>query len=347
MSAPARFDVVIPTYDRPDLLVQTVRSAVAQTAPGVRVRVVDNTSGPATADAVATFGDDVEYRRFDEHLPYQRNMTRARDHIDAPHGLVLHDDDLLDAGYAEMALDAFARHPEAGMVVLATRPLADPGATAVPIVSAFRWLRAMGHEPTGTGPAGAEIVLPPGAFDAALAHVPWAVPYWPTVSLERDAYRDAGPYDTDLRILIDVDMWMRVGSQRPVVLIDVVSCSYRFHAGSKTSEFANVDDDSFVHDVLAMHAKEREGRSGYSWTDRQAARWLSFALHRVATKDKAPQQAAYERLGLADRGVPLRDLIHEQLDAQLLWRRVMRPDRGWRGVLADLLMRARIRRLSR
>jgi len=347
MAAVPRFDVVIPTYERPGLLTEAVASAVGQRAPGVRTTVADNASGPSTAEVLDAFGARVTHRRYDEHLPYQRNMSRAKELIDAPHGMVLHDDDVLDADYVETAVDAFDRHPGAGMVVLAARPLVLPGAQAVPFVSTYRWAVAMGFEPDGEGPAGPEIVLPPGALTDAMSSIPWMCPYWPTVSLRAGVFRDAGPYDAGIQTLIDVDMWMRVGARHPVVLIDAVRCSYRFHAGSKSAEFTSVEDDVFVRDVLHIYAKERAGEAGWHWTDEQSVRWLSFAMHRAARAGAAEQNAQYTRLDLGRHGVPLRDLIREQLEARLLWRRTLAPDRGALGALADLWIGARVRWLSR
>ena len=49
--------VVIPTYNRRDLVVQSVRSVLDQTYPDVRCLVVDNGSTDGTAEAVTGLGD--------------------------------------------------------------------------------------------------------------------------------------------------------------------------------------------------------------------------------------------------------------------------------------------------
>ncbi len=81
-----RFDVVIPTFERPGLLRETVDSALAQSADGVRVTVADNASGDGTPETVAEYGDRVRSVRFDDHLPYQGNLSRSKDLIYVLHG---------------------------------------------------------------------------------------------------------------------------------------------------------------------------------------------------------------------------------------------------------------------
>jgi len=49
--------VVIPTYNRRDLVVQSVKSVLDQTYGDVRCVVVDNGSTDGTADAVTAFAD--------------------------------------------------------------------------------------------------------------------------------------------------------------------------------------------------------------------------------------------------------------------------------------------------
>ncbi|MCT8158635.1 glycosyltransferase family 2 protein [Pseudoruegeria sp. SHC-113] len=55
--------VVIPTCNRPDLLVEAVQSAVAQTLPVHEIIVVDDASDMDMQPALETFGDIVRYER--------------------------------------------------------------------------------------------------------------------------------------------------------------------------------------------------------------------------------------------------------------------------------------------
>ena len=57
----ARVSVIVPTYNRADLIGLTLRSVLAQSVAPVEIIVVDDGSRDNTAEVVATFGDAVRY----------------------------------------------------------------------------------------------------------------------------------------------------------------------------------------------------------------------------------------------------------------------------------------------
>lgn len=61
--------VVIPTYNRSDLVHRAVRSVLAATAPGDEVIVVDDGSTDDTGEVVRRFGDPVRYVRIENSGP--------------------------------------------------------------------------------------------------------------------------------------------------------------------------------------------------------------------------------------------------------------------------------------
>lgn len=333
-----RFDVSITTCDRERMLTACVESALAQTAAGVRVRVVDNASETTTREAVAHFGEGVSYERLAPRVPFQDCLTRAQELIEAPCGMVLHDDDLLDVNYVETALDAFERHPDVGMVVFHVRPIAAEGFPVPELASPYRWASVYGHARTGAGPAGPEILLPPGALPATVARLPWTSPYWPSISLRSDAFQSAGPFDAELGMLTDVDMWLRVGAAHPVLLVDAVRCSYRFHAGSMTTEQDASHGDVFMRDVVRMYEKERAGDAGWSWTDEEACAWLSYALQRSI--HGGGREEDFEEYGLGRCGATLAELERHHLRAWA-WRRQALGGPAWRRPVDAIVARLR------
>lgn len=66
--------VVVPTYNRAELLRQTLQSILAQTVPALEVIVVDDGSTDHTGQACAGFGDSIRYvRQSNQGLPMARN----------------------------------------------------------------------------------------------------------------------------------------------------------------------------------------------------------------------------------------------------------------------------------
>src|SRR5687767_12506309 len=66
--------VVVPTYNRAELLQRTVQSILAQTVPALEVVVVDDGSTDHTPDACAGFGGSIRYlRQENQGLSMARN----------------------------------------------------------------------------------------------------------------------------------------------------------------------------------------------------------------------------------------------------------------------------------
>jgi glycosyltransferase involved in cell wall biosynthesis len=321
------FDIVVPTWNRRRLLLETLDSALAQTVPA-RVAVVDNASDDGTEDAVrARYGARVEYHRFAEHVPYQRNLTRCLELLRADVGLILHDDDLLDPGYAAAMTDAFARHPEAGVVVAGARPLQSEGSPfrRARIRSPFRWLTALGH-PARDG----LIALPAGALAEELVRHLRMCPYWPTLCFRRDALRSVGTFREDLGTLLDYEAWIRVSARHAVVLLEADLCSYRFHGSMMTNRLIWPHTRTFEQDVLTMSARLPE-LLGRVPPEDLAVRFLAKVLYPVVLLGPRRRREHYERY-LAGSGYPFDRLMREQArEMDDFWR-----VKGWPPGLARL-----------
>ncbi|MCA1594045.1 MAG: glycosyltransferase, partial [Acidobacteria bacterium] len=74
MSRDLSFSVVIPTYNRADLIVKTLRSVLAQTYPHFEVIIVDNCSTDNTQEVLQPFLASGQVR----FVRHERNYERAR-----------------------------------------------------------------------------------------------------------------------------------------------------------------------------------------------------------------------------------------------------------------------------
>ncbi|HET6724725.1 MAG TPA: glycosyltransferase [Gammaproteobacteria bacterium] len=98
----ATISVIVPTYNRPQLLVQALESVLGQTRPANEIVVVDDGSDAATATAVGNFRGRIGY-------VYQSNagkaaaINQALNRVTGDYVCIVDDDDLL-------ALDAFEQH---------------------------------------------------------------------------------------------------------------------------------------------------------------------------------------------------------------------------------------------
>lgn len=111
-----RVTVVVPTYRRPDLLVETLRSVLGQTLGAFEVVVTDDGPGDETARAVAALGDArLRYRQNATNLGQARNVRAGLLAARAPLVSLLHDDDLLAPTALERLVEALDAHPEAAL----------------------------------------------------------------------------------------------------------------------------------------------------------------------------------------------------------------------------------------
>lgn len=209
MTTPPAVSVVIPTYNRGRLLVQSVASVLAQTVPAAEILVIDDGSTDDTAQRLAPYLDRVRY------LP-QRNqgVSAARNHgVRAATGALLaflDSDDVWHPRKLELQLRVFERQLELGM--LGTHSFAWPAA-AFPAVNGER-----------------------------VTNVSWeqlAVRnYLVTSSIlaRREVLERAGPFDTGLQGPEDRDLWLRVAALAPVANLELPLTGYRQVAGSLSKQ---------------------------------------------------------------------------------------------------------------
>lgn len=103
-----RFTIGIPTYNRADLLRQSLASAVGQSSPDVEVLVSDNASTDETPQVVRSFGDRVRYHRNPSNIGSWPNFARLVELAGGEFFSWLQDDDLLHRDFARRAADALA-----------------------------------------------------------------------------------------------------------------------------------------------------------------------------------------------------------------------------------------------
>ncbi len=117
-SSMKKVSVVIPTYKRPDLLLQAITSVLKQTYPNVEVIVVDDNDPDTpwrekTAQAMARFADDPRV----QYICHERNQngSAARNtgiaHATGAYICFLDDDDLFFSEKLEKQLAYLEEHP--------------------------------------------------------------------------------------------------------------------------------------------------------------------------------------------------------------------------------------------
>ncbi len=115
--------VLVPVYNRKDIIVETLNSALSQTHENIEVVVVDNCSVDGTWElisALAKTDDRLKVFRNSTNLGPVRNWLRCLQEAKGVYGKILWSDDLIAPNFLEATLP-FLENDSVGFVFTATR----------------------------------------------------------------------------------------------------------------------------------------------------------------------------------------------------------------------------------
>lgn len=293
--------VIIPAYNAETFIGEALASVLAQTAHDFEVIVIDDGSRDRTAQVVQSFPGVRCVQQANAGVSAARNAGAQL--AQGRYLAFLDADDLWHPDKLRQQLAAMQTHPE---VALSRTPL--------------------GPRNWAAGTPSAQAQPPAFHFDDTLA-ISFLDPYFATstVMVRADAFRQAGGFDTRLRIAEDVDLYLRVLATSPrVIVMDEALVFKRPVQGS-------LGDDSAAGYVqlLAVYTRylqdfpQLQASLGQDVIDRAFlglhlahARSLLWAGERRAAR-QALRQAARFGLTLPMATTLLRSFVPETLKKQL------------------------------
>jgi glycosyltransferase involved in cell wall biosynthesis len=210
--------VVIPTFDRAELVRQAVSSVCAQRGAAFDVTVVDDGSTDDTAGVLEReFGARVQVVRTAQRgVAAARNLGVARSHGDLI--AFLDSDDLWLPGKLAAQVDFFAHHPAAA--ICQTDEIWIRNGTRVNPCARHR-------KPSG---------------DIFLASLPLCLVSPSAVMLRRSLFERVGGFDASLPACEDYDLWLRIARDTPIWLIDrPLVIKHGGHADQLSRQFWGMD----------------------------------------------------------------------------------------------------------
>jgi glycosyltransferase involved in cell wall biosynthesis len=242
--------VVVPTYNRGDLIAETLTSILAQTYPRIETIVVDDGSTDNTAEAVAPFLDRITYiRQANKGLAGARNTGIERSN--GAYIAWLDSDDLFNPSKIALQVAFMERHPDCSVIASDFSAFGDDGYfEASHIRSYYSVLKRTnggldGFFPiaeridTATLPhmgpdVSGEVRVYVGAVYANLVGGNCLHP--PTVMFRRDAATRAGALDARFRRDVDYEFLLRLAREGQVALVDRPLMRYRYSADQMSSD---------------------------------------------------------------------------------------------------------------
>ncbi len=211
-----KVSIIIPTFNREDLVGQAVDSALAQTHPACEVIVVDDGSTDGTPGVLTHYeGRITAIRQENKGLSGARNTgIRA---ASGEYVGFLDSDDLWEPRLVEEALKVFTAHPEVGAVFLAERDI-DLAGTIDPTVHGKR---TPGPFFTPEGMIGRDTGV--GCGRPPLAR--------------RDLLLSRGLFDESFRNFADCEMWIRHSFNFPMAVLPEPYVLRRVHEGNVSADF--------------------------------------------------------------------------------------------------------------
>lgn len=214
------WSVMIPTFNRPDYLEQTLRSVLEQDpgADEMQIEVIDNCSTVGDAEAIVrrVGGDRVSFYRQPQTVRPTVQGTTCYRRARGRWVHLLHDDDLLLPGFYAEYRKFIEEHPEVAAVFCGVVVIDERG----------EWQRV------------ANAPLP--VFDGVIENSAYEMTKncfvaAPTAVVARRALEKVGGMHPGLTYLTDWEMWMRLATIAPVGYIRRPLLLYRFdHAGSES-----------------------------------------------------------------------------------------------------------------
>ncbi len=225
--------ICIPTYQGSRWIRDSIASALAQDYPRVEVVVSDDQSTDGTAEAAEAVADErVRVVRSDRRLGMAGNWNRSVQLARGDYIKFLMQDDLLDPTCVSRMATVLTRHSSVGFVfaqrTIAVEDPADAGSVRLARklqklparLGALREVndgRAIFHAMRRTGFRGNWIGEPTA------------------VMVRRDALRRVGLFNTRVRQLTDLEMWLRLAFFFDVGFVPAPLATFRLHRTSATS----------------------------------------------------------------------------------------------------------------
>ena len=296
-----RFSVVIPTYNRADLVPESVESVLAQTYSNYEIVVVDDGSTDDTAGALEPYRDRIRLvRQANGGLAAARN--RGIGEAVGEYVAFLDSDDLYEPDFLLRVLATFREFSDAGAVFVAETEFMhkeDPRGRAFSKRTPGRYFTTVGMVgyDTGVGSGRPPVIL-------------------------RSLLATYGGFNEKISCAVDCEMWIRYSFHVPMVILPEPLIRRRSHPGNLSRNQA-VDAEDWLAILEWLRTAHPEFVRSHPWVHRRTVGKHRLRLGRelLALDFGDPELVARARreLALAVRAYPFFLRAYTLLGLSAVW----------------------------
>ncbi len=222
----------IPTYKRPDLLAETIRSVLNQTYSQIEIIVSDNDPQKSAKPVVKTFrSKKIKYIFQKKNVGMMNNFGKAFDQSRGDYIVFLGDDDPIEPNMIEILMELRNKYPDAGSYFGAPFLLTND-ALVLKLHKIKRGKTSMRNKNLEKGVV--RIYTPSQFLSAFLNYQIFSYFFWSCGMVRRDVVKAVGKahnlYGSDL--LTDYAYVLRVGTKAKVSTINTEVGTQRIHGGN-------------------------------------------------------------------------------------------------------------------
>lgn len=266
--------VIIPTFNRRDLVVQSVCSVLTQSHGELTCLVVDNGSTDGTAEALAAIRDD-RLRVLFHAEPIGASEARNLGIAATTNGewvAFLDNDDLWAPTKLSSQLEALSHHPDSGWSAVGCvnvgPDLLPSSAGRIPGLAGTGWAGA------GTAAATPAVLLSSSWLLETLASDNFIPAGGSSVLVKRSLLDAVGAFNADVVGCEDWDLWLRLAAASPLLYVDQPLVAYRVWNGQ-------VSKDLQLMAASADRVLQRHFPSNVAARRAAALRWRSLSARRA------------------------------------------------------------------
>ena len=222
--------ICIPTYNRPDLLKEAVRSCQEQTFSDFEIVITDNSTNTDSEEMIQNLNEPrIRYYKNEGNIGAHASSERAFSLATGRYIKWLMDDDLLKPEFLALTVAAFEKHPSVGVVMAPMELIDGEGARIQPRFYIFRKMDYRYRYQLGDGLVDRKTIL----RDFLIRDYPCCVPSG--LLYRREMLEKVGGIDEKADFAVDLDLCMQAALHYDFYYIDQVLSAWRFFPESHTA----------------------------------------------------------------------------------------------------------------